>query len=631
MAEIKVLDTQSANMIAAGEVVDRPASVVKELVENAIDAGATAITVEIKNGGASLIRVSDNGCGMPRHEMPRSLLRHATSKIVKGTDIATVTTRGFRGEALAAISSVSELEMISRIAENPAGNVMYSDDNGIHITETGCPVGTTVVVQNLFYNTPARRKFMKTDRSEAAACRIAAERQALSCPNIAFKLVSDGELKFSTSGNGKERDAIADIVGIDTVRQLLPVQSEEGLVKVRGFVGDPKIAKGRNNSQNCFVNGRYVISKVVQAATKEAYRTYMPRDSYPVTYIYLETPPEFVDVNVHPAKTEVKFYDDQKVYEAVYYAVRTALEKTNAFVGDSSDIFVNNPYQSPTPAPEPSLVPSYEQAFEAVTKTQSKPAPAYEEFPAYREEAPLLQSTVVMDYISAQQNPPLEVSPLPAYIEQEPPQLAMETEPPTQETLFEEEKASYKYIGELYNAFLVAETDGVVYIVDKHAAHERILYEQFKSAKREESQELFISFPIYTDPETAQLMYDNREYFKNIGYNIDDCHPLEGAVYFSAFPPHVTRMPMEDLFGLLESFAEQLSQGNKMPIDERLDRALFTMACKAALKAGIPNDEEHNKWILDNLFNKKSIKYCPHGRPVAKAFDKREVLRWFDR
>ncbi len=629
MSVINVLDTQSANMIAAGEVVDRPASVVKELVENAIDAGATAVTVEIKNGGSGLIRVSDNGVGMTRADMPRSLLRHATSKITKGDDLATVLTRGFRGEALAAISSVSELEMISRTAQKDTGSVMHSDDSGIRIVETGCPVGTTVVVRNLFYNTPARRKFLRTDRAEAAACRVAAERQALSCPDIAFKFVSDGELKFSTNGNGKIRDAIADIVGISTVRQLLPISASTDLIKLYGYVGSPKLAKGRNNSQNAFVNGRFVVSKVIQAATKDAFHTYMPRDSFPVSYIYIELPTQFVDVNVHPAKTEVKFYDDQQIYEAVYFAVKTALEKDNAFTGDSADIFVESTevYSNGTATEAQQQAEASEKqdftltAFDTVASSPYVAEKSTEVPEAIESTESTDEYAETLFFTEAEQK-------------QEKQETAVRSEAEdtdmlsVQGTIYSDEDTAYTYIGEIYNSYLIAETEGVMYIVDKHAAHERLLYEQFKSTTRAQSQQMLFTIPVQFDPQSAELLADNMEYLEEIGFKTDGA-PVNGMFYFEAVPQFLQN-PF-DIQPLLESFAEKFAEGDGMPVYERFDRALFTMACKAALKAGIPNRAEHNKWILDSLFKKKNIKYCPHGRPIAKAFPKREMDKWFDR
>ncbi len=604
MEVINILDTQSANMIAAGEVVERPASAVKELVENAIDAGAKNISVELKGGGSQLIRVSDDGCGMSRGDLPKSVLRHATSKIRTGADIDGVGTLGFRGEALAAISSVSKFQIISRRAGEEFGNLLCCEDGNTTVEEVGCPVGTTVLVEGLFYNTPARRKFLKRDATEIAACRSVVEKAAISNPHIAFKFIADGELKFATDGNGSLTAAIADALGEARAKNLIRVEGTAEQVGVSGYVSAPAAAVGRNTAQNTFVNGRYVVSKTVQAALKEAFKTYLPHDRYPASVLFIEVPPKFVDVNVHPAKTEIKFADERLVYEAVYYAVKGALARQDAFTGGEDDIFVSGgDVVSAAPASPPVYTkPSFKR------DTLSTAAVLKEEHKAFNAESFGEDSFA-------------------------PPVAAAKVASPTVKQIFENNAQAeittqplYRYTGELYNAYLVAETKDAVYIIDKHAAHERILYEEIKKSSTAQSQMLLSPEVVQLSPADYALIAENCDYLCGFGFEIEPFG--DNSLIVRALP---TAVKSGDVTAMLTAYAESLDKGGALPPEERCDRALFTVACKAALKAGIPNDAAHNKWILDKLFDDGSIKYCPHGRPVAKVFTRREINKWFDR
>lgn len=615
---INILDSQSANMIAAGEVVERPASAVKELIENALDSGAKSIGVEVKNGGVTLIRVSDDGCGISAADLPKSVLRHATSKIKCGTDIDGVTTLGFRGEALAAISSVSKLQIISRQADSDFGNLLVCDEGAVTVEEIGCPVGTTVLVESLFYNTPARRKFLKKDATEAAACRSAVEKAALSNPDVSFRFISDGEQKLSTDGSGSLQNAIYDVLGDARAKDLIEVEGKAEPVTVSGYISAPSAAVGRNTAQNTFVNGRYVQSKTVQAAVKEAFKSYLPHDRYPITVLFVTVPPKFVDVNVHPAKTEIKFADERVVYEAVYYAVRGALERKDAFTGGEDDIFVSGgdikPQADIAPAAPSTAVPfvdSERQNDSAMLKSVVLDAakPSYVTFDADSlagEELPKRVSTE-------------------SYGLSQPSVLSMSAPPPPVQGVMDA-RAVYKYVGEAFNAYIIAETRDALYIIDKHAAHERILYEEIKKSTAAQSQTLLVGEVAELSAEECALLIENRDYLGGFGFDIDAFG--DNSVVVRAVPPAVKG---EGCAALLSEFAAALESGNNLPPEERCDRALFTVACKAALKAGIPNDAEHNKWILDKLFDDGKIKYCPHGRPVAKVFTRREADKWFDR
>lgn len=604
MNVINVLDAQSANMIAAGEVVERPAAALKELIENAIDAGATNISAEIKNGGTTLIRVSDNGCGISADDLPRALLRHATSKIKSGADIDGVMTLGFRGEALAAIAAVSHLSIISRQQGFDFGNVLTSDEDGVSVEEVGCPVGTTVLVEGLFYNTPARRKFLKRDATEAAACRTVTERLAVANPHIAFHFISDGEEKLSTTGDGDIKSAIASAFGAGFANGLVAISGEADEVAISGFVSTPEAARGKSTAQSCFVNGRYVISRTVQAALKEAFKSYIPHDRYPAAVLFITVPPLFVDVNVHPAKTELKFANERPVYEAVYYAVRNALTRSDAFTGDESDIFISHGDIAPLEqrvAIEPTAHTA--QAFNAA------------------DFMPTHGNDEAEERFSVPQSAP----------KSEPPRTELRLAEPKTSELFAqaemEKQPQYRYVGEAFDSYIIAETKDALYIIDKHAAHERILYERLRTSRTAESQALLVPAVAELEEWEAQLILQSRDYLYSLGFEIDEFGG--GSVAVRSVP--VALRNEKELTPLLEQFAATLAAGGALPFEERCDRALYTMACKAALKAGIHNEAHDNEWIISRLFKDGNIKYCPHGRPIAKVFTKREADKWFDR
>ncbi len=601
---INVLDAASANMIAAGEVVERPAAALKELMENAVDAGAKSISAEIKDGGITLIRVSDDGCGISKNDLPKALLRHATSKIKSGADIDGVMTLGFRGEALAAISAVSKMCIISRQSGLPFGNVLTSDEGGVSVDEVGCPEGTTVLVEGLFYNTPARRKFLKRDAAEAAACRSVAERLAVSNSGVSVRFTSDGEERFATSGSGDVKRTVTEAFGASFARSLLPVKGEAEDVAVSGFVSSPDAAKGRSTFQNVFVNGRYIISKTVQAALKEAFKSYIPHDRYPACVLFVTVPPRFVDVNVHPAKTEIKFANERLVYEAVYYAVRSALQKKDAFTGDESDVLAKPAeIKRETPAfPQPAFDTPRMKQSDAVFKASDFETEEDGEEPA---------ATVHIDVPKAVTTVTLHSSSMAETFRQ----AEMEKAP------------EHRYIGEAFDAYLIAETKEALYIIDKHAAHERILYESLRKSTHAESQVLLSPLVANLSEEDAALIMQNRDYLYSLGFEVDEFGG--GSVAVRSLPASLK--DAGDIAALLEEFASSFATGGALPFSERCDRALYTMACKAAVKAGVHSEKHDNMWIIDRLFEDGSIKYCPHGRPVAKVFTKREADKWFDR
>lgn len=657
MDVINILDAQSANMIAAGEVVDRPASAIKELVENAIDAGSTEITVEITGGGIGGIRVSDNGKGISATDLPKAVLRHATSKIKTGADIDGVMTLGFRGEALAAIAAVSRLEIISKQKDSDFGNILTSDENGVSVQEIGCPDGTTVLVNDIFYNTPARRKFLKRDITEAAAAQAVVEKAALSNPGIAFKFISNGEIKVSTSGDGKLFSAIYSVMGRQMAKGFTEVKYDLDFVSVRGYVSLPEFARGNRGAQNVFVNGRYIVSKTVQAALSEAFKSFLPGGKFPAAVLFVSVPPLFVDVNVHPAKIEIKFADERKIYEAVYYGVKDALVRKDAFSTEEEreKKLLKNEVEIPAPKEQEEVFVSTQQKEtakpEALKKSES-PAPKKEQS-ENGAHAPVFDGTLFnlprsaavetrAQTEAAKKRVVFSPATATAVLDEEK-RVESETEDKIkvstpvlfesaeEKDIYEQKKMStapvYKLVGEAFDAYLLVETEKTFYIIDKHAAHERLLYERLARNKTAESQQLLAGIVVSLNAEEAAVLSQNLGSLSEFGF---DAEPFgDDAIIVRAVPAAIKEI--KDLDALMQGFAKELLDGASLSFKERCDRALYTLACKAALKAGVKNGEVHNKWLVDSLFEEGNIKYCPHGRPIMKEFPKKEMDKWFDR
>lgn len=633
MGIINILDAQTANMIAAGEVVDRPASALKELLENALDAGATRISVEIKGGGRVFLRVTDNGKGFYRDDMPKALLRHATSKISSGEDLDAVGTFGFRGEALAAISSVSRMEIISRQQSETVGTRLTCDENGVVMTDTGCPEGTSVIVRDLFYNTPARQKFLKRDATETSACVTVSEHAALSHPDVSFTVSADGERRFYTNGDGKLLPAIYAVYGKEFASGLLPVDETTDGIRVHGYVTSPDHARGSRAMQIFYVNGRPVRSKTVLAALEEAFKSYLPHGRYPGAVLFTDLSLKMTDVNVHPAKLEIRFADERSIFTAVYYAVRNRLSESVQPESAEDEKPLDGSGQEPVREPEHSG-----QAAEQVPVRR-------EDRPVSRNQASgeLQARTAFTDHAGGPKGlfrPDIGLDDLisegpGAGVRNGSEQTHSETadtetngthEALSEQTAFED-KPYWKYIGEAYDAYLFIETERTVYIVDKHAAHERILYEKIASRKETHAQVLLNPIPVDLTSVEFAVLSENREYISTFGFEIE---PFGGKTVLVRAVPS-TLADLKDLPALLQTFASDLASGGNIPFEDKCDRALFTVACKAAVKAGIPNDRVHNEWIIDQLMTHKEIRFCPHGRPVMHALSRREIDKFFDR
>ncbi len=598
MGKIYILDDESSNMIAAGEVVDRPASALKELIENSIDAKAKNITVYLKNGGNSRVRVTDDGEGMLREDLPKALYRHATSKIRTGYDIDGVKTLGFRGEALAAASAVSRMEIITKTAGESMGSRLLSDETGVELYEAGCPDGTTVTIDDLFYNVPARRKFMKKDASEASACFSVCEKLALGHPEVALSVYSEDSLKFRTSGEGKLYSALYAIYGGQNAKTFIPVDYNLDGVGVTGYISRPDSPRGSRGMQTFFINSRYVKSRTAQAALEEAYRSYIPSGRFPAAVLNVVIDGGDIDVNVHPAKTEVKFADEKKVFSAVYYGVKSAL---------NPKIEIKKPLETAASSRE-------------IFTSKSAPAPGYGVFSAKSADGEL--NPLVINH-----SPEVEVrSPAPVIygFPAEKPKDREQT--PAQETISQPEQ--FRIIGEAYNLYIFAQFGDKIIIVDKHAAHERIIYEKLKDRKTVTPQALLFPVTVTLPPSEAETLLANADYLRGYGFMIEEFGPSTVAV--REIPSALKNTA--GVAQLLESFAKDLalSESPALKFEERVDKALYSVACKAAVKAGDSTGERDAEYIVKNILN-LGLRYCPHGRPFLKELSKREIDKYFDR
>ena len=651
MGKINVLGFEIANLIAAGEVVDRPASVVKELLENAIDAGATEITCEIRAGGVSMIRVSDNGCGMTPEDLPVAIRRHATSKIHSADDLNAIATLGFRGEALAAIAAVSELKIISKTKDAATGTLLSASGGTItEITDVGCADGTTVLVENLFGAVPARRKFLKRDATEAAAVSAMVEKVAMSRPDVALTLKIDGADKFATPGDGNLQNALYALLGRDFATRLLPVSGESGGIAVSGFVGRSDNARGNRNAQNVFINARYVRSKTVTAALERAFNSYMAPEKFPVAVLFLSCDPRVVDVNVHPAKLEVRFSNEQAVFEAVYYAVRAALESGQGRPELSLENTRRTTYQvDKNPAdtgaeryrvstPPTGKTPSFGSSYSGGTPgshdrlppvsipSQGHRGGAYVARPvAPQETTPEQSNRFLSDLARAKDNASSGVRVASPGVGNIP------APPPAVSTLASDVPA-YRFIGDAFRTYLFLETDGELLIIDQHAAHERLLFEELKSRLQTDgrvaSQSMLLPLPVSLDPEGVAAACEYREDLSSIGFEFAES---KGGVEVSAIPADVLIPDAEDLFKKSVAACEEGRGDPTVTARERRERALYQVACKAAIKGGRLYAKEQLEYLARRVMEDPSVTVCPHGRPIAIRLTKEELDRRFDR
>lgn len=632
MPKIEQLSSHVADLIAAGEVVERPASAMKELLENAVDAGAKHIVVELQNGGMTFLRVTDDGCGMDAQDAETAFLRHATSKIRGAEDLEAIGTLGFRGEALAAIASVSRIDLLTRTAEADAG-ISLRLDAGL-ITErgpAGCPVGTTIIVRDLFYNTPARMKFMKSDAQEAAACFASVQKQALSHPDVAFRFLKDGQEQLSTPGDGDLRAAVYCIFGRQFALDLQAVDSHWEKTSLSGFVTGPNATRANRTQQHFFVNGRPVKSRLLAAALEQAYQNRIMTGRFPGCVLHLNLPPTAVDVNVHPAKTEVKFLRERDVFDAVHYGVLGALNQAPArpeiklppqpapqpptktvaeqmkqkdffkvmSAGEFRDLTAKEPApRAPEPKPEPKPVPT--QAAPAVASIVTTPRPAV---PV----PPVVVSTI---RVPARDTAPIqEEAPAPQA------QLPMPAAP------------DYRVVGEVLGTYIVVEDGDDVLFLDKHAAHERILFEKLKARETEIMPQLLMA-PITADlgREEAAAVLDSADMLLEFGFEVESFGG--DTVVIRQIPSDMDESQAE---ATLQELAEQLLEGRAAPPEKIRDGILHTIACKAAIKAHYRTQKTERDDLVRQVMARDDIKFCPHGRPICIKLTKGQLERQFGR
>ena len=654
MAKIIQLSPQMANLIAAGEVVERPASVAKELIENSIDAGARQITVELQNGGMTFLRVADDGCGIDPEDAPTAFLRHATSKLRTKEDLAAIGTLGFRGEALAATAAVSRVDLLTRTAREPLGvRLRLEGGKLLEREEAGCPVGTTVIVRDLFFNTPARMKFMKRDSVEASAVFSAVQKQALAHPEVSFRFIKDGETQLHTPGDGDLRAAIWAVLGKQTAAELVEVHSRWESIAVDGFVSRPTATRGTRNYQIFYVNQRHIRSRLLTAALEEAYRNQLMAGRFPLCVLNLTLPNASVDVNVHPAKTEVKFLREKDVFDAVHYGVLGALNNTPAQVG------MKLPEQKPAAASRPSpLPPAFSAAPYAPPKApQSAPKPKkdfyrtmtaeeYRAFTGLMESLPRPDpSEAVLDRVFSdlplrETVEPLKPSPSPRRDGSQPsaspqpppsprrdgtlpsasPQEPVQTELPLPETPF-------RVVGEVMQTYVLVEQGDELIFIDKHAAHERIGFERLKKqGVQVMGQLLLVPQTCELDREEAALLAQNRALLLSLGYDLD---PLgDGTLLLRQIPADI--LP-EDAAASLSEIAGHLQNGRLDTPDALRDEALHTVACKAAIKAGSVTSPYERERLAREVLSRDDLKYCPHGRPICVILSRRQLEKQFKR
>ena len=625
MPKILQLSPHIANLIAAGEVVERPASVVKELLENAVDAGATKVTVEIKDGGMTFLRVTDNGCGMAAEDARTAFLRHATSKLRTEEDLSAISTMGFRGEALAAIASVSRIDLMTRTADSLAGTSLHLEAGVItEETETGCPVGTTIIVRDLFFNTPARMKFMKADTVEGGRVAAAVQLQALAHPEVSITLLRDSKQVLSTPGTGGLEAAVYCVYGRECARMIAVDSSWEGY-RVTGFISRPTDARPSRSMQTFFVNDRPVKSRLLVAALEEAYRNQLMVGKFPACVLHVQLPANAVDVNVHPAKTEVKFLREKAVFDCIHYGVLGALNKTP----DRPQVqFKQPPVTSAAPTPKPdsffrTMTPAEYKTFSAALSDAPKPKQEAA-IATSAKVAAVREELVLPSILPKAERPAPSVAPQP----QPAPAVVAEPEPmPEQIVLPMPEEIPWRMVGELFSSYVLVEQGEEAFLIDKHAAHERILFEKLKANQEKISaQSLLSPIPVRLSPASAAELLANRALLEELGFEIEEFG--DNTLLLRQIPMDLSP---DSAAEALEAISADLLAGRREKPDTVRDEILHTVACKAAIKAGWKNAEEELLALVRQVMADDNLKYCPHGRPICITLTKKQLEKQFKR
>lgn len=641
MPQIALLSQETIDKIAAGEVIERPSSVVKELVENAIDAGSSAVTVEIKEGGISFIRISDNGCGIEREQIPLAFLRHSTSKIKSVEDLFTVTSLGFRGEALSSIAAVSQVELITKTNGDFTGSrYLIEGSKEVSLEEIGAPDGTTFIVRNLFYNTPARKKFLKSAQTEGTYIHELMQRMILSHPDVAFKFIMNNQVKLQSSGNGNIKDIIYHLYGRDITKALLPIAHESELFKVSGFIGKPMISRGNRGYELYFVNGRFIRSQILSKAIEDAFKPFLMQHQYPFTVLYFEIDSSLLDVNVHPTKMELRFSNQQELYREVQSILSASLVHRDII----PEVPVDTPKKNEMEAPKIEKVmpePFEQKRLEEIRKAVRKDSPYEVKYPDRQPERretwhaqsqpehkpPVKEQLHASEVTGTEKELAKE-----AYVLREEETYGAKPEGSYEQGSFfkEEEMAKQKIIGQLFDTYWLVEYNDRLFIVDQHAAHEKVMYEKLKKQfEKKEFTSQAISPPIVItlSMREAEVLERFKEQFTKLGFEIEH---FGGAEYsICGVPGNLYRLNTRDvLIDMLDELTDGISE--RATADVILDK-IASMSCKAAVKGSqrlsLPEMEQLMKDLmkLDNPYN------CPHGRPTIIAMSKYEIEKKFKR
>ncbi len=631
MSQIKVLSKDISELIAAGEVIERPASVIKELIENSIDAGAEHITVEIKKGGTVFMRITDDGCGMEYEDVPTAFLRHATSKISAKDDLDNIMTLGFRGEALASVSAVAKVDVMTKRKFDEFGTHYVTEGSIEKLYEkSGCPDGTTIIIRDLFFNVPVRRNFMKKDVTEGNAVSKIVQKTALSHPEVSFKFIRDGKLEFNSSGDGNIYSAIYAVYGKDFANDMVAVKYSSDGIEIGGFVIKPLYAKSNRTFQNFFVNGRYVKSLICQVALESAYNNLLMTGKFPACILTISVKPSTVDVNIHPSKAEVRFSDEKKISDSVYFAVKNALLDT----GLTYEFKLKNTDEIPA-EPEKnfgSIFTKPEDIEKAEQKLSEQPAESnnISKIPFRYEENNIdVKRTVNKDVFIE----PEEDTDIPeklegfSYINST--SFEHSEIPPVQEKLpeFKETEKKIHVIGEAFKNYIMAEADDNIIMIDKHAAHERVIFERLKNQNCRQYMQMILSEnKILLSDEEFSEMETNSERLGNMGFLFD--YSQKPYIILKGVPDFLKELDMEEI---IPEIAENFIQCRHNPEAHAIDDILHTMACKSAIKANDTNDISELQKLAEIVYNDENIRHCPHGRPVMFTMTKNNIERQFRR
>ena len=655
MPKINLLDKSVYELIAAGEVIERPSSVIKELAENSIDAGAASITVEIKRGGISYLRVTDDGCGISHEDIPTAFMRHATSKVYTQDDLDSINTLGFRGEALASVCAVSRVELLTKQREDQLGSI-YRIEAGepVEYDRAGCADGTTIIIRDLFYNTPARLKFLKKDVTEGNYCASVIEKLALSHPGISFRFIRDGRQTMLSSGDGEYYSAVYAVFGKQFAAGLIPVENVYQNTAVTGYVSSPLFTRANRSMQNFFVNGRSVKSPLCCAALEEAFRNTIMVGKFPSCVLCVNTDPSQVDANIHPTKTEVRFTNEKIVFDAVYFAVKNALmgydesreiklntvpartenipQPERARTSEplrtaSAQVIEEPPKTMPIPSGRDAVIyPQEKREPPKFTLRQETPQPAQ-----FTQPLPAAEQTYMPELVPAKKPEPREtpLSDLPGFaflseksFEKKPEPVPQE---PTPEIPQERPKEQIRVVGELFKTYIVCESTEGMILIDKHAAHERVNFERLKKGFDSSAQLLMQPEEVYLTPEEFNGMSEYADKLAQVGIIMEF---TDGKARVTGLPQMLDKVPPAEI---VECIAKIVSQGNTNAEGELFDDMLHTVACKASIRGNEDNDILELQVLAQEVFNNPDIRYCPHGRPVMTQISRKQIERYFGR